>query len=273
MNKMHDIRTQSTLNILVIGTLYYLIQQIYNMTETIQSGILNEFKPYISMNDEVDMCRNSIAEIIMFNVDKYTKSIDKILRNNMICLPWGSMTDIYDESAYAVIVVESITKQIRSLESVLKVPHQRYFLDEFIVKLAITLKSGIYMCKEFNDIGAKQLLLDIQFIKDKLSYTITPNSSKILLKHQMESIELLIKVIMTNFTLENSTKLIDIYYSYIADRSVKDFVAILKLKMIPKRYHPFLINEFTSRLPDSERCEEVSSSSTTFVDNIFSIFE
>ncbi|KAH9942364.1 Vps53-like protein [Epithele typhae] len=258
--EMSELKNACTL----INTADYCQTTALELEENIREKCDEAFKEKITLQEERDLFVSAISAAIGVMLRELENSCDapfSILSRT----PWQNLKHVSGQSAY----VPELTNAVEQvLDAVKPLVEQKRYLRNFFDKAASTISAkftnALVRSRPLMEIGAEQLLIDLQAIKacllkapgEELS---TSNYTKSVAK-QTTRLEALLKVIVT--PVDPPEGFILNYTLVIGDASFSNFQKILDLKGTPKATQNDLLDSFltiTSVKPELESTSFLSS--------------
>ncbi|KAI0339913.1 hypothetical protein BDW22DRAFT_1414917 [Trametopsis cervina] len=248
----------------LINTADYCHTTALELEEKIREKISSEYKDKVSFQEECDLFVSAISSAILVLLKELDNACDPAL-TTMSRSVWSSLSLVSGQSPY----VEEVVKAVEQVTDVVKplIEQKKYlrnYLDKAASLVIAKFTNALVKSRPLKEIGAEQLLLDLQAIKACLmklpgeaeppqSYTRSVN------KHT-QRLEALLKVIVTPD--DPSEGFILNYTLLIGDLSFSNFQKILDLKGTPGGRQNDLMDTFltiTSTKPELESTSFLSS--------------
>lgn len=249
---------------LVINTADYCQTTSSELEEKIKEKINPNFKDKITLQGERDLFVGAVSGAINALLREVENAIDTYFvvmsRSN-----WSSLNQVSGQSSYVgdlVKTAEQIVEVIKPLVEQKK--YLRNLLDKVCSLLLIKFTNALVRSRPLKEIGAEQLLIDLQVVKGYLTKMpgeglMTNVYSKALMK-TTSRLESLLKVIVT--PLDPKENFILNYTILIGDASLINFQKILDLKGTPRAMDQELEDSFlmiTSTKTDLDSISFLSS--------------
>lgn len=249
---------------LIINTADYCQTTASELEEKIKEKINPEYKDKISFQAERDMFIGTISSAIAVQLRELEVVCDPPF-NTLSRTSWSTINQVSGPSAYTgdlVKVVEQVAELMKPLIEQKK--YLRNFFDKACSLVLVKFTNSAVRSRPLKEIGAEQLLIDLQTIKGYLAKMpgedLTTNTYTRALNKTTSRLEALLKVIVTpedppeGFILN--------YTLLIGDASFTNFQKILDLKGTPKSVQNNLLDSFlsiTSTKTDLESTSFLSS--------------
>ncbi|TBU33936.1 Vps53-like protein [Dichomitus squalens] len=248
----------------LINTADYCQTTALELEENIREKCDEAFKEKITLQEERDLFVSAISAAIGVMLRELESAIESPF-NMLSRTPWTTVKLVSGQSAYVQDLL-SIIEQIA--EAVKPLVEQKKYIRNYFDKAASTVlakfTNALVKSRPLLEIGAEQLLIDLQAIKACLlkipgEALTTSNYTKSVNKHTTR-LEALLKVIVT--PVDPAEGFILNYTLVIGDASFSNFQKILDLKGTPKAAQNDLLDSFltiTSTKPELESTSFLSS--------------
>ncbi|KAJ5077222.1 vacuolar sorting protein [Anaeramoeba ignava] len=251
-----NISNESTQKIcLIINSIEYCITTTNQLSENISRSIRINLRNSVSFSEINENFLDTINSSIQILVLGIETKIDPHF-NQMIKLGWNSMENVGDQSEY----VSDFAKTIGSIftiigEYLVSPKYFKFLCDKLVQSFISRFNLAIFKCKQFNETGAQQLLLDTQSLKGILlqlptfqklsdgSPAIPSRTFANYVKKQMGKAELVTKVLITP-----PEHLLNTYFALFPSRSLDELSQIMDLKGMPKVLKQQIIDLFNTKL-------------------------
>ncbi|CDO68963.1 hypothetical protein BN946_scf184782.g11 [Trametes cinnabarina] len=227
----------------LINTADYCHTTALELEENIREKCEDDYKEKITLQEERDF---AISAAILVMLRELESACDPAF-TTLSRTAWSTMKQVSGQSAY----VDPLVKAIEEVaETVKPLVEQKKYLRNFFDKAANTVlakfTNALVKSRPLMEIGAEQLLIDLQAIKACLlkipgEALITSNYTKSVTKHTTR-LEALLKVIVT--PVDPAEGFILNYTLVIGDVSFSNFQKILDLKGTPKAEQNDLLDSF-----------------------------
>ncbi|TEB37202.1 hypothetical protein FA13DRAFT_1682098 [Coprinellus micaceus] len=249
---------------IIINTADYCQNTATELEEKIKQKINPEYKEKISFQNERDVFISAISSAIAVQL----RELEVVCDPPFITLArtsWSTISQVSGPSAYTGDLVKSaeqVTELMKPLIEQKK--YLRNFFDKACSLILVKFTNSVVRSRPLKEIGAEQLLIDLQTIKAYLAKMpgddTTTNTYTRALNKTTSRLDALLKVIVTpedppeGFILN--------YTLVIGDASMGNFQKILDLKGTPKSVQNNLLDSFlsiTSTKTDLESTSFLSS--------------
>ncbi|KZT10830.1 uncharacterized protein LAESUDRAFT_755492 [Laetiporus sulphureus 93-53] len=257
---MNELKRACTL----INTADYCQTTALEMEENIKEKSDQAFKDKISFQEESDLFVGAISAAIQVMLRELDAACDPAFAT-MSRTAWTTVKSVSGQSAYVDDLVKAIDQVISSVKPLVEQKkYLRNFLDKASSALFAKFTNALVKSRPLKEIGAEQLLIDLQELKGALlripgDSLITSNYTRSVTKHTTR-LEALLKVIVT--PLDPVDGFILNYTLLIGDASFTNFQKILDLKGTTKTEQNDLLDSFlaiTSTKTDLESTSFLSS--------------
>ncbi|RDB16847.1 Vacuolar protein sorting-associated protein 53 [Hypsizygus marmoreus] len=249
---------------LLINTADYCQTTAVELEDKIREKINEEYKEKVSFQDERDMFVSVISAAIVIQLRELESACDAAF-STMARTSWTSLSQVSGQSAYAGDLVNAAEQVIETIKPL--VEQKKYLRNLFDKACGLILgkfTNAIVRSRPLKEIGAEQLLIDLQTVKAYLTKMpgealITPSYTRGLTKTTTR-LEALLKVIVT--PVDPAEGFILNYTLLIGDASFSNFQKILDLKGTSKAQQNALLDSFltiTSTKTDLESTSFLSS--------------
>jgi hypothetical protein len=230
----------------VINTAEYCADVIPKMEEMIKSKISYHFVADVDMTAQVgvfqDVISHSMAILVSGTIEKTEGALRVMRKTN-----WSTMESVGDESPYVQPMLQVISNIMPRLRDVLPRPCFKHFCTTFMSDFLDTYHTQIMNLRQICPIGAEQLLLDTNSLKNvfsRLHHVGLPPSSSVrtelpipgpyvkISTLKLRNIEMTLKLLTTEDDQFES-----MFNILLPEGTVADMQAIKELK-----YNPGLIN-------------------------------
>ncbi|KAJ8494966.1 hypothetical protein ONZ51_g1987 [Trametes cubensis] len=252
----------------LINTADYCQTTALELEENIRDKCDEAFKEKITLQDERDLFVSAISAAILIMLRELDSACDPAL-TTLSRTAWATLKHVSGQSAY----VEPLVKAIEEVaETVKPLVEQKKYLRNFFDKAANAVlakfTNALVKSRPLMEIGAEQLLIDLQAIKACLlkipgEALITSNYTKSVTKHTTR-LEALLKVIVT--PVDPPEGFILNYTLVIGDASFSNFQKILDLKGTPKAEQNDLLDSFLTITSTKSELESTSFLSSLDMD-------
>ncbi|TFK44162.1 Vps53-like protein [Crucibulum laeve] len=249
---------------LLINTADYCQTTALELEEKIRSKINEEYKEKITFQVERDLFISAISTSITSMLREVETASDPFF-NTMARTSWNTVNQVSGPSAYSEELVKAIEQVVDVVRG--RVEQKKYlrnFMDKACSLILVKFTNALVRSRPLKEIGAEQLLIDLQTIKAYLAKMPgealqTTTYAKGLAKTTTR-LEALLKVIVT--PVDPAEGFILNYTLLIGDASFSNFQKILDLKGTPKSAQNTLLDSFltiTSTKTDLESTSFLSS--------------
>ncbi|KAK0194978.1 Vps53-like protein [Armillaria mellea] len=233
---------------LVINTADYCQATALELEQKIREKINAEFKDRVSLQRECDLFVGAVSSAISVQLRELEVACDPAF-TTMIRTSWTSLAQVVGPSAYTSDLVRAAEQVIEAVKP--RIEQKKYLRNLFdkAYNLILTkFTTTMVKSRPLGEIGAEQLLIDLQSIKAYLSKmpgdaltttTYTRGLSKI-----TSRLESLLKVIVT--PVDPPEGFILNYTLLIGDASFSNFQKILDLKGTPRVEQNNLLDLFVT---------------------------
>ncbi|KAJ3481813.1 hypothetical protein NLI96_g7407 [Meripilus lineatus] len=234
------------------------------LEEKIREKVADDFKPRVSFQEECDQFVSVISSAIQTLVREFEAACEAAFLN-MQRTAWATLSLVSGQSSY----VDELTLAIEQLFELIKprIEQKKYlrnFLDKASGAILGRFTSALVKSRPLKEIGAEQLLIDLQAVKACLlklpGESLTTSNYTRSITKTTTRLEALLKVIVT--PVDPTEGFILNYTLLIGDDSSLNFQKILDLKGTPKTEQNDLLDSFlaiTSTKPELENTSFLSS--------------
>ncbi|KAF9073619.1 Vps53-like protein [Rhodocollybia butyracea] len=233
---------------MVINTADYCQTTASELEDKIRSNISDEFKDQISLQEERDLFVSSISSAIVVQLREVESACEPAF-TTMSRSVWSSLNHVSGPSAYTGDLLRTVEQVVEALKpTVEQKKYLRNFFDKACSLIIAKFTNSLVKSRPLKEIGAEQLLIDLQLIKAYLSKMpgdalVTPSYTRSLGK-STSRLESLLKVIVT--PVDPPEGFILNYTLLIGDSSFSNFQKILDLKGTPKAEQNHLLDSFVT---------------------------
>ncbi|KAI0084909.1 Vps53-like protein [Irpex rosettiformis] len=248
----------------LINTADYCHTTALELEDKIREKIDEGFKSRISFQEECDLFVSAISSAILVLLKELENACEPAF-NTMSRTMWSSLDLVSGPSPY----VDEIVKSVEQVTDVIKplIEQKKYvrnYLDKAAGLVIAKFTNAFVKSRPVKEIGAEQLLLDLQVVKACLlrlpGEAEPPQSYTRSVNNHTQRLEKLLKVIVT--PADPPEVFILSYTALICDLSFSNFQKILDLKGTPKAQQSELQDTFltvTSTKPELENTSFLSS--------------
>ncbi|KAJ3866702.1 Vps53-like protein [Lentinula novae-zelandiae] len=233
---------------MVINTADYCQTTASELEDKIRSNIDEEFKEKVSLQEERDLFVSAISAAIVVQLRELESACEPAF-SSMSRSVWSNLNHVSGPSAYTAELVRTAEQIVEALKpTVEQKKYLRNFLDKACSLIIAKFTNSLVKSRPLKEIGAEQLLIDLQTVKAYLSKMpgdslITPSYTRSLSKSTTR-LESLLKVIVT--PVDPPEGFILNYTLLIGDASFSNFQKILDLKGTPKGEQNHLLDSFVT---------------------------
>lgn len=249
---------------ILINTADYCQTTAIELEEKIREKINEEYKEAISFQNERDVFVSVISAAIIIQLRELESACDAAFVT-MARTSWTASSQVSGQSAYAGDLVNAAEKVIEVIKPL--VEQKKYLRNLFDKACGLILgkfTNAIVKSRPLKEIGAEQLLIDLQTVKAYLvkmpgESLLTASYTRGLMKSTTR-LEALLKVIVT--PVDPAEGFVLNYTLLIGDASFSNFQKILDIKGTPKAQQNALLDSFltiTSTKTDLESTSFLSS--------------
>ncbi|KAK4704757.1 vacuolar protein sorting-associated protein 53, partial [Phenoliferia sp. Uapishka_3] len=238
---------------LVLNTAEYCHETASQLEERLQEKIHPEYKTSVTLEAEKEIFLSTISSALLSILHELEMTIDGPF-SQMARSPWRDAEFVSSESAY----VSELTKLVGTVVGVVRegLEQKKYLRSvcDKIVRLVLAkFTQTIVRCRPIAQIGAEQILLDLQFLKSSLMHLpLAPGDSAPVpmtysryVSKSVLKVDTLLKVIMT--PEEPAEEFIKHYLLLIPCQSFSDFQKVLDLKGVRRAEQNNLLDLFLAR--------------------------
>ncbi|KAF7782136.1 hypothetical protein Agabi119p4_1512 [Agaricus bisporus var. burnettii] len=224
---------------LIINTADYCQTTASELEEKIKEKINEDFKEKITLQKERDLFVSVISSAITLLLREVENATD-VYFTTMIRSNWSTLNQVSGQSHYVGELVKAAEQVVETIKPLIEQKrYLRNFLDKVCSVVLAKFTNALVRSKPLKEIGAEQLLLDLQVLKGYLTKMpgenlLTNIYSKALTKTATR-LETLLKVIIT--PMDPKENFILNYTFLIGDASLINFQKILDLKGVPRTLH------------------------------------
>ncbi|KAF9022041.1 hypothetical protein BDZ89DRAFT_1070968 [Hymenopellis radicata] len=231
---------------LVINTADYCQATALELEQKIREKINDEFKERVSFQSECDVFVGCVSSAIAIHLRELETACDPSF-TTMTRISWATWAQVSGPSAYTgdlVKAIEQITEAIKP--GIEQKKYLRNLFDKIYNLLLAKFTASLVKSRPLGEIGAEQLLIDLQTLKAFLiklpgEALLTTSYTRGLSKSTAR-LESLLKVIVT--PVDPPEGFILNYTLLIGDASFSNFQKILDLKGTPKFQQNDLLDSF-----------------------------
>ncbi|KAI0075132.1 hypothetical protein K474DRAFT_1691959 [Panus rudis PR-1116 ss-1] len=259
-----EVRNACTL----INTADYCHYTAQELEQKISEKIDPEFKEKVSLQEECDLFVSVVSSAIQVLAREFETACEPAL-NNMRRTTWSNLSLVSGQSAYVdelVQAMEQVSEMVKPLIEQKK--YLRNYFDKVSGMVLAKFTTSLVKSRPLKEIGAEQLLIDLQAIKASLlklpgEELVTSNYTRSVMKNTAR-LESLLKVIVT--PIDPAEGFILNYTLLIGDASFTNFQKILDLKGTPPTQQNDLMDTFLTVTSTKTELESTSFLSSLDMD-------
>ncbi|KAI0935268.1 hypothetical protein AcV7_003755 [Taiwanofungus camphoratus] len=257
---MNELKNACTL----INTADYCQTTAAELEENIKEKSDETFKNKITLQDERDLFVSAVSSAIQVMLRELDSACESAF-SNMTRSSWASLKSVSGQSAYVEELIKSIEQVVETVKPLVEQKkYLRNFLDKASSNLFAKFTNALVKSRPLKEIGAEQLLIDLQALKAALlripgETLMTSNYTRSVTK-QTTRLEALLKVIVT--PVDPAEGFILNYTLVIGDASFTNFQKVLDLKGTTRAQQNDLLDTFltiTSTKTDLDSTSFLSS--------------
>ncbi|KAG0146760.1 hypothetical protein CROQUDRAFT_43939 [Cronartium quercuum f. sp. fusiforme G11] len=235
----------------VLNTADYCAETAGQLQNRLQDNIHADFKAQVSLEGEQDLFRGNISMAISSLLKELEHACEGGF-TSMLRSTWKELDFVTSESAYINELVSAISSVVNCVKTHLEQKkYLRSFCDKAVGSLINKYTQAIVRCRPIPPIGAEQIILDLQALKNCLLTlpqlepdTPIPSAYTRYVTKSVGKLDTLLKVIMTpEDPVEDFVKH---YILLIPCQSFSDFQKVLDLKGVKKNDQNNLLDVFLS---------------------------
>ncbi|KAI8920106.1 Vps53-like protein [Powellomyces hirtus] len=246
-----DIRTIC----LIINTGDYCTSTTSQLEEKLAEKIDEEFRPLVNFNRE----RDAFLDVSTAGIKMLVHGIEGSLEPAMTAMAkrsWGTLEAVGDQSEYVTMIAQSLMSTVAVIRRTFasNAKYFRTFCDKFAESFLARYYNNITRCKPISEVGAEQMLLDTQAMKNIFTQMANINSDgrghppaiylKIVSK-AITKVEQLLKVVLRPY--QPVEGIVETYLLLFSDHSVTNFQKVLELKGLKRAEQQTVMEAFQRR--------------------------
>ncbi|KAI3609669.1 garp complex subunit [Moniliophthora roreri] len=249
---------------IVINTADYCQTTASELEDKIKGKINEDYKEKISFQNECELFVGVISSAIAVQLRELESACEPAF-TTMLRSSWSTLSQVVGPSAYTAELIR-VTEQVIEVikPTVEQKKYLRNFLDKASSLLIAKFTHSLVKSRPLKEIGAEQLLIDLQTVKAFLLKL--PGDYIRSLTKSASRLESLLKVIVTPVTQDPADGFILNYTLVIGDDSFSNFQKILDLKGTPKNEQGHLLDTFIAITSTKEDLESTSFLSSLDMD-------
>ncbi|KAA1101717.1 Vacuolar protein sorting-associated protein 53, variant 2 [Puccinia graminis f. sp. tritici] len=234
----------------ILNTANYCAETADQLQTKLQDTISQDFKSQVTLDSQQDLFRGNISSAISALLKEY-EDVSEMAFTAMVKLQWKEIEFVSAESAYVhdlIKITSSVTDLIKM--HVEQKKYVRSFCDKVVGTLVSRFTRSIVRCRPITPIGAEQMILDLQVLKNHLlllprlepDTPVTSSYTRYLTK-SIGKLDTLLKVIMS--PVEPPDEFVKHYLLLVPCQSFSDFQKVLDFKVRPFPFpFPFFSHTF-----------------------------
>ncbi|WAQ85678.1 hypothetical protein PtA15_6A306 [Puccinia triticina] len=219
----------------ILNTADYCAETADQLQTKLQETISQDFKSQVTLDSEQDLFRGNVSSAISSLLKEF-EDVSEPAFTAMVKLQWKDIEFVSAESAYVHDLIK-ITSLVTDLVKV-HVEQKKYvrsFCDKVVGTLVSRFTRSIVRCRPITPIGAEQMILDLQVLKNHLLLlprlepdTPVASSYTRYLTKSIGKLDTLLKVIMS--PVEPPDEFVKHYLLLVPCQSFSDFQKVLDFK-------------------------------------------
>ncbi|SCZ89441.1 BZ3501_MvSof-1269-A2-R1_Chr9g10162 [Microbotryum saponariae] len=257
---LHELQTAC----LVLNTAEYCLETASQLEERLIEKIDADFKAQVSLEREKDLFVQTTSASLLAILKELEMSLEGPF-NLMLRSPWRDVEYVSNESPYVadlVRCVETVVTVVR--DGVEQKKFVRSVCDKIVGLVLAKFTQTIVRCRPIAQIGAEQILLDLQSLKTCLLHLVLPpgDTSAVPMSYSryvsrsVTKIDTLLKVIMT--PEEPAEEFVKNYLVLVPCQSFSDFQKVLDLKGVRRAEQNNLLDIFLARTSTAAGLDDTS---------------
>ncbi|KAJ1972439.1 Vacuolar protein sorting-associated protein 53 [Dimargaris verticillata] len=254
---------------LIINTADYC----HGATEQLEQKVQEKIDPELRGQINFDAQRDALFNTIHTSIKSLIRGVEsgcKPAFSAMVKIMWATVESVGDQSEYVTMIATSLRLSVGIIRrSLTNARYVRTFCDKFVETFASKYLVNLQRCRQISEIGAEQLLLDIQAIKTLLLELPTLDSDKPeplssryakLVTRCLSRTEAILKSILAPHDPPNA--LVDNFLFLFPDAVMADFQTVLDLKGLRKSEQNSLMDLFRQKANASSGGPTVNNART-----------
>ncbi|GAA5952951.1 hypothetical protein JCM3765_003016 [Sporobolomyces pararoseus] len=238
---------------LVLNTGEYCLETATQLEESLKEKIDPEFKDRVSLEAEKELFTGSISAALLAILRELELTVEAPF-SSMSKSPWKDAEFVSSESEYVAELTKACVTVVGIVrEGVEQKKYVRSTCDKIVGLVLAKFLQTIVRCRPIAQIGAEQLLLDLQGLKHCLMHLVLapgdsapiPTSYSRYVSRSCQRVDTLLKVIMT--PEEPADNFVGHYLLLIPCQSFSDFQKVLDLKGVRRVEQNNLLDLFLAR--------------------------
>ncbi|KDE06776.1 hypothetical protein MVLG_02972 [Microbotryum lychnidis-dioicae p1A1 Lamole] len=257
---LHELQTAC----LVLNTAEYCLETATQLEERLIEKIDADLKAQVSLEREKDLFVQTTSASLLAILKELEMSLEGPF-NLMLRSPWRDVEYVSNESPYVadlVRCVETVVTVVR--DGVEQKKYVRSVCDKIVGLVLAKFTQTIVRCRPIAQIGAEQILLDLQSLKTCLLHLVLPpgDTSAVPMSYSryvsrsVTKIDTLLKVIMT--PEEPTEEFVKNYLVLVPCQSFSDFQKVLDLKGVRRAEQNNLLDIFLARTSTATGLDDTS---------------
>ncbi|KAM5534575.1 hypothetical protein V8D89_011779 [Ganoderma adspersum] len=252
----------------LINTADYCQTTALELEENIREKCDEAFKEKITLQEERDLFVSAISAAIGVMIRELESACEPHF-NTLSRTPWSTVKQVSGQSVYVQDLLHAIEQIAEIVKPILEQKkYARNYFDKISSTVFAKFTNALVRSRPLLEIGAEQLLIDLQAVKACLlkipgEALSTSNYTKSVSKHTTR-LEALLKVIVT--PVDPAEGFILNYTLVIGDASFSNFQKILDLKGTPKSAQNNLLDSFLTITSTKTELESTSFLSSLDMD-------
>ncbi|EPQ57099.1 hypothetical protein GLOTRDRAFT_137518 [Gloeophyllum trabeum ATCC 11539] len=251
---------------MLINTADYCQRTAAELGETIREKINDDFKEKITFQAEQDIFVSVVSAAIAVLLRELEAACEPSFLT-MTRTSWANLNQVSGQSPYVPDLVNAIEQVVDMVKPMVEQKkYFRNFLDKASSLILTRFTNALVKSRPLKEIGAEQLLIDLQAVKASLLKYAGDSSSSYArsVTKSTTRLEALLKVIVT--PIDPADGFILNYILQIGDDSFSNFQKILDLKGTPKTEQNSLLDTFVTTTSTKRDLESTSFLSSLDMD-------
>ncbi|GAA5969374.1 hypothetical protein JCM8115_003118 [Rhodotorula mucilaginosa] len=257
---------------LVLNTAEYCHETATQLEERLQERIHPDFRDRVSLEAEKELFTGATSASLLAIMRELEFTIEPCFAS-MARNPWREVEYVSSESGYVAELAKALNTVVDAVrDGVEQKKYVRSTCDKIVGLVLAKFTQTIVRCRPITQIGAEQILLDLQGIKNTLLHLVVapgdtapiPTSYSRYVARSVQNIDTLLKVIMS--PEDPAEEFVRHYLLLVPCQSFSDFQKLLELKGVRRADQNHLLDVFLAKTSTASGLADTSFLTTLDMD-------
>ncbi|POY71074.1 hypothetical protein BMF94_5831 [Rhodotorula taiwanensis] len=257
---------------LVLNTAEYCHETASQLEERLQERIHPDFKDRVSLEAEKELFTSATSAALLAILRELEFTVEPCFAS-MERNPWKEVEYVSSESGYVAELTKALNSVVDAVrEGVEQKKYVRSVCDKIVGLVLAKFTQTIVRCRPITQIGAEQILLDLQGVKNTLLHLVIapgdtapiPTSYSRYVARSVQNIDTLLKIIMSPD--DPADEFVRHYLLLVPCQSFSDFQKLLELKGVRRAEQNHLLDVFLAKTSTASGLSDTSFLTTLDMD-------